>query len=163
MHQATVSDLPFDPTHYRALCEINQIAMRFEAARIHREVFEQSLGLLGASTLSMITEGLKIPASVYDQAMVKRAQARQAFAQSMAGVDVAITLSSPGEAPLFTEGTGNSTFNQAWTTLGVPCITLPAGKGVKGLPLGIQLVAAQGQDYKLLEVAKHFSAALEQR
>lgn len=163
MHQATVSDLPFDPTHYRALCEINQIAMRFEAARIHREVFEQSPGLLGASTLSMITEGLKIPASVYDQAMVKRAQARQAFAQSMAGVDVAITLSSPGEAPLFTEGTGNSTFNQAWTTLGVPCITLPAGKGVKGLPLGIQLVAAQGQDYKLLEVAKHFSAALEQR
>jgi len=156
----TVLDLPFDPEHYRALCEINQVVMRFEAARIHREVFEQSPGLLGASTVSMITEGFKIPAPVYDQAMTKRAVARLAFEQSMAGVDVAITLSSPGEAPLFTEGTGSSTFNQAWTTLGVPCITLPVGKGVNGLPLGIQLVARHGQDFKLLSVAEQFSEAL---
>ena len=160
VYPAVVGDLPFESEHYRALCEINRVVMRFEAARIHREVFEQSAGLLGASTVSMITEGLQTPPAAYGQVMVQRAKVREAFEQSMAGLDVIVTLSSPGEAPLFTEGTGSSTFNQAWTTLGVPCITLPAGKGLNGLPLGIQLIAAHDQDFKLLAVAKQFSAAL---
>jgi Asp-tRNA(Asn)/Glu-tRNA(Gln) amidotransferase A subunit family amidase len=34
--------------------------------------------------------------------------------------------------------------------LHAPCIGLPAGKGAKGLPLGVQLVGTRRQDERLL-------------
>ena len=58
----------------------------------------------------------------------------------------------PGEAPPGT-ATGDPMFNRMWTLLGTPCVTLPAGKGPRGLPLGIQLVAAPGSDDDLLDAA----------
>jgi amidase len=44
-------------------------------------------------------------------------------------------------------------FNRAWTLLGVPCITIPHGKGSHGLPLGVQLVGAFDSDSALLAQA----------
>jgi len=40
-----------------------------------------------------------------------------------------------------------------WTQLGLPCITVPAGKGPGGLPLGVQLIAAAGNDAGLMRAA----------
>ena len=44
-------------------------------------------------------------------------------------------------------------FNALWTYLGMPCISLPLLE-VDGLPLGVQLVGARGDDARLLRVAK---------
>ena len=55
-------------------------------------------------------------------------------------VDVLLCPSAPGEAPEGVEFTGDPRFNSIWTLAGTPCVTLPAGTGAKGLPLGIQLV-----------------------
>jgi amidase len=41
-------------------------------------------------------------------------------------------------------------FSRAWTLLGVPCVTVPHGKGAHGLPLGIQLVGPFDGDSALL-------------
>ena len=41
-------------------------------------------------------------------------------------------------------------FNRAWTLLGVPCVTMPHGKGPQGLPLAVQLVGAMDADMALL-------------
>jgi amidase len=52
-------------------------------------------------------------------------------------VDVMLCPSAPGEAPAGVEFTGDPRFNSIWTLAGTPCVTLPVGTGVKGLPLGI--------------------------
>ena len=44
---------------------------------------------------------------------------------------------------------------------GLPAIVLPAGRH-EGLPLGVQLVAAQGRDDQLLEAATALEGALVQ-
>ncbi len=67
--------------------------------------------------------------------------------------DVLLVPSAPGEAPLTLNSTGEPTFNAIWTALHVPAITLPAGKGPSGLPVGVQLVGAFGADYALLACA----------
>ena len=42
--------------------------------------------------------------------------------------------------PAGLEWTGDPAFNFIWTSLHVPCVTVPAGTGPNGLPLGIQIV-----------------------
>jgi amidase len=44
--------------------------------------------------------------------------------------------------------------------IGAPAVSLPAGFGKKGLPLGIQLVGSHRQDLRLLRVAKWVESAL---
>ena len=68
-----------------------------------------------------------------------------------------LTLAAPGEAPLGLSSTGNAVFSAIWTLMGVPAITLPMLVGENGMPIGIQLIGATGEDEKLLTVAAQFS------
>ena len=47
-----------------------------------------------------------------------------------------------------------------WTLAGTPCVTLPAGTGANGLPLGIQLVGLRHEDDRLLSTAAWVAARL---
>jgi amidase len=75
-------------------------------------------------------------------------------------VDVLLCPSAPGEAPAGVEATGDPRFNSIWTLAGTPCITLPAGAGANGLPLGIQLVGLRHEDDRLLSTAAWVAANL---
>lgn len=68
--------------------------------------------------------------------------------------DVVLTPAGPGEAPRGRE-LGNNEFNRMWTAMHLPCLTLPAGRGANGLPIGVQLVGRRGEDRRLLTIGKH--------
>ena len=76
-------------------------------------------------------------------------------------VDVLLCPSAPGEAPKGVEFTGDPRFNSIWTLAGTPCVTLPAGSGAKGLPLGMQLVGLRHDDDRLLSTAAWVAAHLD--
>jgi amidase len=75
-------------------------------------------------------------------------------------VDALICPSAPGEAPEGIASTGDPRFNSIWTLAGTPCVTLPAGTGAKGLPLGLQLVGLRHEDDRLLSTAAWVAAHL---
>jgi amidase len=79
---------------------------------------------------------------------------RQCFYVAMEDVDILLTPSAPGEAPEGIGKTGDAIFNNLWTTTHVPAVTLPAGLGPRGLPLGVQLIGRLHEDHRLLEAAK---------
>ena len=83
---------------------------------------------------------------------------RHAFDDLMADFDFILTPSAPGEAPAGLERTGEPVFNAAWTALHVPCVTVPVGHGPLGLPLGMQIVTARGQDRAALAWAAYVAA-----
>jgi len=88
------------------------------------------------------------------------AAARAAFADAMAPYDALLTLPAPGEAPAGLGWTGDPSFNTLWTLLHGPCVTVPAGAGPLGLPLGVQLVTPSGQDAAALGWAEWLVRAL---
>lgn len=133
------------------LDEANRLIMAFEAGHYYEQLY-RDCAPLGAGTIRLIETGLQITPAQFEAQLVHVARCRMLFAHAMQDVDALLTFSAPGEAPLKKEGTGSSTFNRAWTTIGAPCLTLPFGLGAVGLPLGIQLVAAENQDHELLDL-----------
>lgn len=100
------------------------------------------------------------PAAKLGEARRAATAARAAFAAASKGLDAILTPSAPGEAPEGLAYTGDATFNLLWTLLYGPNVTIPAGIGPKGLPLGVQLVGTIGQDPQVLAVARWVQAAL---
>ena len=86
--------------------------------------------------------------------------AQRAFPADMEDLDALVTPSAPGEAPAGLEWTGDPAFNLIWTALHVPCVTVPAGVGPGGLPLGIQIVTRLGEDRQALAWAQWVAAAV---
>lgn len=57
-----------------------------------------------------------------------------------------------GPAPLGLSTTGAARMNSPWTALGTPAISVPMPVG-DGLPLGLQVTAAPGEDARVLQTA----------
>ncbi|MGZ8265170.1 MAG: amidase family protein, partial [Burkholderiales bacterium] len=74
--------------------------------------------------------------------------------------DVLLVPSAPGEAPKGLATTGDAVFNQTWTALHTPCVTVPVFTGPAGLPMGAQFVGAYGTDYRTLACAEWAFRAL---
>jgi Asp-tRNA(Asn)/Glu-tRNA(Gln) amidotransferase A subunit family amidase len=73
--------------------------------------------------------------------------------------DALLTPAAPGEAPRGRE-LGNNEFNRMWTAMHLPCLATPAGRGLNGLPIGIQLVGRCGSDRALLAIGKRVEAII---
>lgn len=66
---------------------------------------------------------------------------------------------APDVAPVGTR-TGDPRFIIPFTALGGPIVSVPVGFD-RGMPLGIMLLAAPGQDARLLDVAEQIAPAVE--
>lgn len=88
------------------------------------------------------------------------AAARAAFPAAIEGFDAVLCPSAPGEAPEGLGWTGDPAFNLLWTLLHGPCVTVPAGAGPRGLPLGVQVAGRIGEDAAVLAWGEWVRAAV---
>jgi amidase len=109
---------------------------------------------------SLVATGNAISAADYLAAKAMQEKLRAAFSAEMSGHDAVLTLPAFGEAPLGLHYTGDAEYCAPWTLLGVPALSLPAGFGRNGLPLGVQVVGPYGHDRRTLCVAKWIERAL---
>ncbi|MBN1424329.1 amidase [Candidatus Fermentibacteria bacterium] len=123
-----------------------------EFAHVHREWFASHGSLYGPATRDLILEGQTVSAAELAEARAGMRTLREEMEEAMVrhGVDLWISPSAQGEAPEGLSSTGNPIMNLPWTHGGMPALSLPAGRGPRGLPLGLQLVAPFGADERLL-------------
>ena len=86
-------------------------------------------------------------------AWARRDLLRASLVERLSGYDAVLTFAASGPAPLASEGTGDPIFATLWTLIGAPAYSLPLMTGAKGLPLGVQAVAAPGRDRELTHAA----------
>jgi amidase len=101
--------------------------------------------------------------SAHDYLLAKEFQDTQRlkFPELISGFDVVLTLPAFGEAPAGLDYTGDAEYCAPWTLLGVPALSMPAGFGKNGLPLGIQVVGKYRDDLRMLRAAKWIESTLD--
>ena len=131
-----------------------RLIMAAEAAFNLEEVYLKQGSLLSSTLKDFVSEGRDSGALAYLQALKLRLSLKDELARFLKRYDAIVTPPTTGEAPATLEQTGNPGFCSIWSLCGVPAITIPVGFGPRGLPLGMQLVGAQGKDGHLLSVAR---------
>jgi aspartyl-tRNA(Asn)/glutamyl-tRNA(Gln) amidotransferase subunit A len=114
---------------------------------------------------------LLLPAHVLVRADRVRSQLRRALARAFESVDLLALPTVPAPAPPIADPTvqlpsgpqppdrANVRQTGFANLAGVPGVNVPAGLHPSGLPVGLQLVAAWGEEARLLDAAKHIEAA----
>ena len=133
----------------RPLNAILDWEMRWPLATYH----SRSASGLSAAMEGRLRAGKTMTLEDYRRLLAWRRELRAEFAMAMAGFDAAITLSATGAAPIGHGSTGDPGMNAAASTLGAPCISMPALADA-GLPLGLQLIGAAGCDSRLVSLAE---------
>ena len=156
---ATVSHREL-PDSFNALIRAHPIVMNSESARALGWELANHPGQISDGLRERLEWGLNQPETAIAEAYAVFDATQRAFPDAMDGLDVLVTPSAPGEAPKGLEWTGDPAFNFIWTSLHVPCVTVPAGRGPNGLPLGIQIVGRRGDDKAVLAWARWVEAAI---
>jgi Asp-tRNA(Asn)/Glu-tRNA(Gln) amidotransferase A subunit family amidase len=148
------------PASYAALGQAQPLVMNAESARALGWEMTQHRDKLSAVLRERMEWGLAQPPAALDAAREVFTTLQGQFPSAMEDVDILLTPSAPGEAPEGLDWTGEPTFNALWTALHVPCVTVPAGHGSTGLPLGIQIIGRRGEDRQILAWAQWVAAAV---
>lgn len=139
---------------------IHDTIQGWEAVRSLAHEMETASDKFSALLRDTLAGYARITDAEYAIAQAKAAHALAAARHWFDGIDVLLTPSAPDEPPEGYASTGVSTFNRAWTLLGTPCVGVPGAVGVKGRPMGLQLVARPGEDALCLAAGAMLEAAL---
>jgi Asp-tRNA(Asn)/Glu-tRNA(Gln) amidotransferase A subunit family amidase len=152
---AVVEELPL-PDEFAELSHARIVINGYERARAlawewahHRDQFSPMLS-------QTLVQGWSFSSDNYLEAIRTAERWRSWFAGAMerGRYDGVITASVNGEAPEGLVSTGDASFQEIWTILHVPTITLPLSVGGTGLPVGVQFVGRRLADAALLSLAK---------
>jgi Asp-tRNA(Asn)/Glu-tRNA(Gln) amidotransferase A subunit family amidase len=140
------------------LAEAAWVIQAYEGARFHEARYRQygdRLDMLAG----LVREGLEIPVTRYDESRRQVDECRVRVAAIYDRTPVILVPAATGTAPLGLALTGDARMNAPWTALGTPAITIPMPV-TDGLPLGLQLTGARGEDPRVIRAGVRVERAL---
>lgn len=146
---------------YKEVFDWHRVVMDADIAKNLSEDYERGAEKISPVLTEMIKRGRKVPAIDYNLAVDRMAMFSKAFDQMFAEFDAIITPAATGEAPIGLDSTGDPACATLWTFAGMPSLSLPILQGEAGLPLGVQMVAACGDDARLFRNASWLMRHLE--
>jgi Asp-tRNA(Asn)/Glu-tRNA(Gln) amidotransferase A subunit family amidase len=157
------------PAGFESLAALQAEVMAFEAAASLTVERREHADLLSPRLRTLLDEGQALGGAAHAANLQRLHEARAASGALFArrsvhgatadAVDVLIAPSASGEAVLASTGTGDPLFCRPWSLLGLPCLHLPLGRGVHGLPIGVQVIGPAFDDARVLAVGAWVMAA----
>jgi len=134
--------------------DMHRLVMEADLARSFEREYVNGKEQLSDILCEMIESGQTVTAVDYNNAVARMTEFYRLFDKLFAEHDAIITPAAPGEAPVGLDSTGSPAFCTIWTYFGMPAVNLPLLQGEQGMPLGVQLVGARGDDARLLRTAR---------
>ena len=141
------------PQPFAVAHETLKTIMEAEQAVNYGPLWERDAGRISPPLRAMIERGRTVTAVEWHRAVAMARTLRRSLKGLFDRFDAIVTPAAPGEAPIGLESTGSPVFCTIWSLLGLPAVTLPLLRGPDGLPLGVQVVGAFGEDARLLATA----------
>jgi Asp-tRNA(Asn)/Glu-tRNA(Gln) amidotransferase A subunit family amidase len=130
-----------------------------DMSRYHGDDFDRNGHQMSERVHTMIKQGRKIDQAEYQHARGRSTTLVASLKDMIGQEDIVLTGSTIDVAPHLEKGTGSRAPQLLWTLTGMPTITVPCGF-MDGLPIGVQLVGAQGNDDLVLTAAEQLSKDL---
>ena len=148
------------PDPFNSAVEWHQVILESNLARNFETEYERGKEQLSDLLRKMMERGKEFLAVDYTRAVEKVPVLNGLLGEMFERYDAILTPPAPGQAPLGLGATGNPVFCTIWTLCGTPAVTIPLLEGTDGMPLGVQLVGARGDDARLLRTARWLESRL---
>ncbi len=142
------------PERFHEAVGLHRTIMEADLARSFEQEYAGGKDRLSPILREMIERGQKVLAVEYNRALGQIPVFNRALDKIFEWHNGILTPATTGEAPVGLESTGSPIFCTLWTLCGMPAITLPMMQGAHGMPIGVQLVGARGDDARLLRTAR---------
>jgi amidase len=134
--------------------------MDYDAARGFASLESRHRVQMSPVLTALLDRGKRITPEQHARNLARREEYRRWLDGLYDGCDAVLTIPAAGEAPAGLANTGDAAFCSLWTMAGLPAITMPSGRGPRGLPLGVQVVGRYREDERALQVAVWCEAVL---
>ena len=124
----------------------------YEIARVHSDWYQSYKLSYRPMTAAIIEEGMAIKPSevkLIREERLRRYNNYESFMDEHR-IEIWLSPSAVGPAPLGLRNTGDPCMNLPWSYLGVPALNIPVATFSNGLPAGIQCTARFGADEELI-------------
>jgi len=142
------------PDRFAGAWEAQRVIMAADMAHNLGPVVDKGGDAVSQRLRDLVEDGRKVSASQYLRALEQARALRAAFDDLFDECNAIITPSARGVAPKGLDSTGDPAFCTLWTLTGLPALNLPLLTGDNGMPLGVQLVGAAGDDARLMRTAR---------
>ncbi|NMM10801.1 MAG: amidase [Polaromonas sp.] len=156
---AQVHDLVL-PVSCDALTQAQIQIMAYEAAAAFAPERQRQAEKFSPAFAQFLALGQSLHGGDFAAAQLLAIAARRALDAVFESVDVLLAPSAEGEAPEGLDTTGNPIFNRLWTLLRNPCVHVPVGTGVHGMPVGVTVIGTRWADALTLSAAHTLELSL---
>ncbi len=136
------------------------VIMAHEAVKSFASIESRHRIRLSPQLIALLDRGHRITPEQYAKARARREDYRRWLDGLFNAYEAIATIPATGEAPEGLSNTGDATFASLWTQAALPAVTIPSGRGPRGLPLGFQVVGRYRDDEHALRVAAWCEATL---
>jgi len=148
------------PPAFDAIVDASGVVNDYETYRSLAHERMHHMASLSTTLSTKLKQAADVSRARYLEALATSTACRAMLDDLMRDFDVLIAPSATGEAPRGLESIGPAAFQQIWTILHTPAVSVPVFTGPNGLPMGLQVVAARGQDERTLLWAHWIHRAL---
>lgn len=130
-----------------------------EAHAVHRRWLEEYWAFYSTRTRIRLAAGAAVSVEDYIRARQVREVLRKSWNRITDGIDFVLlptlpAVASTEEEALVEDLSSATLYTSTFALLGLPAISIPAGMGEGGRPVGLQIVGHPGRDAELLAFAK---------